>query len=99
MTQTFNIRKLIIHLFILAFGLLMLYPVVWMISSSLKPEYLIFSDPTLWPKEWTLENYSKGWNVVRDVTFGVFFKNSFLISIIAVIGNVITCSMAAYVFA
>lgn len=99
MTQRINIQKVIMHIIILLFGLIMLYPVVWMISSSLKPEYLIFSEPGLWSKEWTFENYVKGWNVVRDMTFGTFFKNSFIISIIAVIGNVITCSMAAYAFA
>lgn len=77
----------------------MLYPVLWMIASSLKPENLIFSDPGLWPKEFTLENFQKGWNVTKDVTFGLFFKNSFLISAIAVVANLVTCSMAAYAFA
>ncbi len=77
----------------------MLYPVLWMISSSIKPEYLIFSSPGLWPSEITFENYTKGWNVVRDITFGSFFKNSFLISTISVVANLVTCSMAAYAFA
>lgn len=77
----------------------MIYPVLWMVSSSFKPEYLIFSSPGLWPAEVTLDNYLNGWNIVRNMTFGVFFKNSFIISVIAVIGNVVTCSMAAYAFA
>jgi multiple sugar transport system permease protein len=77
----------------------MLYPVLWMIASSLKPENLIFSDPGLWPKEFTFENFKKGWHVTRDASFGLFFKNSFIISAIAVIGNLVTCSMAAYTFA
>lgn len=92
-------QRLVLHLFLLAFGLLMIYPVAWMFLSSLKPEYLIFSDPGLWPKEITLEHYVKGWHVVRDATFGIFFKNSFIISLLAVIGNLVTCSMAAYAFA
>ena len=91
--------NLIIHTLMIGLGIFMLYPVFWMISSSLKPEYLIFSEPGLWPSELTLDNYMRGWHVVRDVTFGMFFKNSFVISTIAVIGNVITCSMAAYAFA
>ncbi|MFA9456828.1 carbohydrate ABC transporter permease [Halalkalibacter sp. AB-rgal2] len=92
-------KRIVVHIFIISFGLLMLYPVLWMISSSLKPEYLIFSSPGLWPTEITLDNYLNGWNVVRDVTFGSFFKNSFLISSISVIANIVTCSMAAYAFA
>ncbi|MDG5789903.1 carbohydrate ABC transporter permease [Evansella sp. AB-P1] len=93
-----KISKLLTHLFIIVVGLLMIYPVLWLISSSMKPEYLIFTDPGLWSREWTLENYWKGWHVTREATFGTFFKNSFLISTIAVIANLVTCSMAAYAF-
>jgi multiple sugar transport system permease protein len=93
------LKKLLIHLFILGVGLIMIYPIVWMLASSFKPDYLIFSDPGLWPKEFTLENYRTGWHVVRDITFGIFFKNSFIVACIAVIVNLITCSMAAYAFA
>ncbi len=76
-----------------------MYPVLWMLASSLKPENLIFSDPGIWPKEFTLENFKKGWNITKDASFGLFFKNSFLISAISVIANLVTCSMAAYAFA
>lgn len=99
MDQSTKTSRLLTHIFIIVFGLLMLYPVVWMVSSSFKPESLIFSSPGLFSVEWTLDNYINGWNVVRDVTFGSFFQNSFLISIIAVIANLVTCSMAAYAFA
>ena len=92
-------HKFLIHLFIIIVGIIMLYPVLWMVASSLKPESLIFSDPGLWPKKITFENFIKGWNVTRDATFGLFFQNSFLISFISVIANLVTCSMAAYAFA
>lgn len=97
--RKFSAQKLLIHVFISAIGLIMLYPIIWMLVSSFKPDYLIFSDPGLWPKEVTLANYQKGWNVVRNTTFGIFFQNSFTISLIAVVANLITCSMAAYAFA
>lgn len=99
MLKASRVSKIITHIFIISFGIVMVYPVLWMVSSSFKPEYLIFSEPAIWPKEFTLDNYIKGWNAVRGITFAHFFKNSFIISIIAVIGNVITCSMAAYAFA
>lgn len=98
MKQT-TLQKVLSHIIIIGFGIIMIYPILWLISSSFKPESLIFSDPVLWPKQFTLDNYTKGWNAVRDLTFGLFFKNSFWISILAVIGNVVTCSMAAYAFA
>lgn len=99
MDTSTKLSRTLTHIFIILFGLIMLYPVLWMVSSSFKPESLIFSSPSIFSNTWTLENYKNGWQVVRDVTFGLFFKNSFLISAIAVIANLITCSMAAYAFA
>lgn len=87
------------HIFIIALGILMLYPVLWLISSSFKPNHLIFSEPGLWPKEWTFDNYMRGWAGFQGTTFGRFFLNSAFISILCVIGNIITCSLAAYAFA
>ncbi|MFM9329528.1 carbohydrate ABC transporter permease [Paenibacillus mesotrionivorans] len=90
--------KAIRHLVIIALGLLMLYPVVWLLSSSFKPNSMIFTDTSLWPKEFTLEHYRNGWRGLQGVSFGRFFANSAFISIMAVLGNVITCSLAAYAF-
>lgn len=99
MRLSVKLQKSLVHFFIIAVGFLMLYPVLWMLVASFKPEVLIFSDPGIIPKEVTLENYTKGWQVVRNTTFGLFFKNSFIISIISVVANLVTCSMAAYAFA
>lgn len=90
--------KAIRHLVIIALGLLMLYPVLWLLSSSFKPNSMIFTDTSLWPKEFTLEHYRNGWRGLQGISFGRFFANSAFISIMAVLGNVITCSLAAYAF-
>lgn len=87
------------HLFIIALGILMLYPVLWLISSSFKPNQLIFSEPGLWPKQWTIDNYIKGWAGFQGQSFGRFFLNSAFISIMCVLGNIVTCSLAAFAFA
>lgn len=91
--------KLLKHLLIIAFGLLMLYPVLWLLSSSFKPNQLIFSDTSLWPKKVTFDNYMNGWKGLQGTTFGRFFLNSAQISVLSVLGNIITCSFAAYAFA
>ena len=93
------VRHSLTHLFIIALGLLMIYPIVWMIVSSFKPNNMIFSDPGLIPKVTTLENYVSGWRGYAGTTFGTFFANSIIMCVVAVIGNVISCSMAAYAFA
>ncbi len=92
--------KVLIHICLIAGAVLMLYPVVWMLSASFKPENAIFSDPGLWPQQFTFKNYVSGWNALGTALgFGTFFWNSFVVSVGAVIGNVISCSMVAYAFA
>ena len=92
------VRHTLTHLFIIALGLLMIYPILWMMISSFKPNNMIFSDPGLIPKAVTISNYISGWRGYAGVTFGRFFVNSLMISIGAVIGNLIACTMAAYAF-
>ncbi|WP_438446978.1 carbohydrate ABC transporter permease [Gorillibacterium sp. sgz5001074] len=99
MANRLFISKMLRHLIIAGFGVLMLYPVLWLVVSSFKPNSLIFSDPGLWPKELTLRNYTQGWKGLQGTSFGVFFKNSAVISVLAVLGNIVTCSLAAFAFA
>lgn len=94
-----RVRHLLTHLFIIALGLLMIYPVVWMIVSSFKPNNMIFSDPGLIPKTITIDNYITGWKGYAGTPFGNFFVNSLIMCAVAIVGNVISCSMAAYAFA
>lgn len=92
------IRHTLTHLFIIALGLFMIYPIVWMIISSFKPNNMIFSDPGLIPKAVTIENYISGWKGYAGTSFGRFFVNSLLMCAAAVVGNLIACAMAAYAF-
>jgi len=92
---THFIRYLVVSLF----GILMIYPILWLISSSFKPNMDIFSHPGLIPAKLTLQNYIQGWKGISGYTFRHFLVNSATISILAVIGNVVSCSLAAYAFA
>jgi multiple sugar transport system permease protein len=94
-----RLKKLGIHAVLIALLVVMLYPVIWMVTSSLRPEAEIWGDLGLIPKTWTLENYIKGWHLFGTQTFGAFFINSFIICGLAVLGNLISASMAAYAFA
>ncbi len=82
-----------------AIALILLYPLAWMVLSSFKPEHTIFKDLSLIPKEFTLENYAIGWQSAGRVTFSTYFFNSICISVLAVIGNIASCSPVAYSFA
>jgi multiple sugar transport system permease protein len=96
-TQTF-IGASTANIIIIFFGILMLYPVIWLIMASFKEGSAIFSDPSLIPKTWTVQNYLKGWGGIGIVTFSTFFKNSFTICIACMILNAAFCSFTAYAF-
>lgn len=91
-------RKLLTHLLIILFGLLMIYPLIWMLSASFKQNTEIFQSLSLLPKHPTLENYINGWKGVSGVSFGKFFLNSFILAGVSIVANILSCSMAAYAF-
>lgn len=93
-----KLNRLLIYIVVTLGALIMFYPLFWMISASFKPEDLIFTNPGLFSPQWTLQNYSDGWSAL-DYPFAQFFLNSFIVCLGAVIGNVLSCSMAAYAFA
>jgi multiple sugar transport system permease protein len=86
------------NIVIIVMAIIMLYPVLWLIMASFKQGATIFSDPSLLPKQFTLQNYARGWRGIGIVGFGTYFKNSFLICIACVAANVIFCSLTAYAF-
>ena len=92
------IHKGLTHLLIIVLGIAMLYPIIWMIVNSFKPNSMIFSDTSLIPKALTLDNYKQGWKGYAGVSFGRFFINSLWICGVSVLGNLISCTMAAFAF-
>jgi ABC-type glycerol-3-phosphate transport system permease component len=93
------LRRLGLHAVLIILLFFMLYPVIWMVLSSFRPESEIFANLGPIPKNWTLENYVNGWTLFGGKTFGDFFINSFVICALAVVGNLISCSLAGYAFA
>lgn len=94
-----KLRVIVTHGLIILFGIGMLYPLLWMVSASFKTDVEIFQGLNFWPETPTLHNYLAGWRGVSGYTFGRFFLNSFFIASVSIIGNLISCSMAAYAFA
>ncbi|UXN72223.1 carbohydrate ABC transporter permease [Devosia neptuniae] len=86
------------HVFLIAASFVMIYPLLWMVASSLKPNNEIFGQLGLIPSDPQWSNYTSGWNAL-PVSFTNFFWNSAVVTVLSVIGNVISCSFAAYAFA
>jgi multiple sugar transport system permease protein len=94
----FRSSKTITHLALIAGAFFMLYPLLWMLSSSFKPEMLIARDLRLWPSEFTLDNYQNGWTTLRT-PFTVFYINSFFVITLTVIGTVFSSALTGFPFA
>jgi multiple sugar transport system permease protein len=86
------------HAVLIAASFIMLYPLLWMAASSFKPEAAIFTDMSIIPPAIHPRNYIEGWNAL-EAPFSRFYWNSFVIAVLVVVGNLISCSMAAYAFA
>ncbi|NDR55726.1 carbohydrate ABC transporter permease [Aliiruegeria sabulilitoris] len=80
-------------------GLIMIYPLIWMIGASFKTNAEMFSSAGFWPNEPTLQGYIDGWKTSTPYTFGHFFLNSLWIVLPKVIGTAISCTLVAYGFA
>ncbi len=98
-TRAEHVRRLLIHAGLIAFGLVMLYPLLWMLSSSFKPTEEIFRDPSLLPGDNFMPgNYTDGWTALQ-YPFHHYLLNSAIVVAGSIVGNLIGCSMAAYAFA
>jgi ABC-type sugar transport system, permease component len=83
-----------------AFGIvltiIMLFPMYWMIVSSLKSsEELLLAVPTLWPEKVLFENYV---NVMNRAPFGLYFFNTLVSTFLIMAGELIFGISAAYGF-
>ncbi|MFI5489701.1 carbohydrate ABC transporter permease [Micromonospora echinaurantiaca] len=90
-----SVVRLLVLLVILA---VVLYPLVWMLGTSVKSQQEIASNIGLLPERFTPGNYTEGWRNF-DVSFGRFFLNSAMVSLLTVVGNAVSCLLAAYAFA
>lgn len=91
-------RRLLKHALLTIFGIIMLYPLLWMLVSSLRPNDEIFREAGLWLDTFEISNYTEGWNALAS-PFGHYMINSMIVVIGSIIGNLVSCSMAAYAFA
>ncbi|WP_353056386.1 carbohydrate ABC transporter permease [Sporosarcina luteola] len=93
-------RKLLslVNFILLAAGsLLILSPIWWMISTSLKSMAEVMTyPPTFYPREWNWDNYIKTWKAAPFDTYAI---NTITITMLVVIGSVLVNSFIAYGFA
>lgn len=92
-----GIQNTISYLVLILLTVIMGLPFLWMLSSSLKDSGYIFLYPPQWipnPMRW--QNYL---DLLDEMPFLTFFYNSAKIALLVTVGQLLTCSLAAYAFA
>lgn len=85
------------HLAIYAFALIIAAPFIWMILTSFKDMSEIYVYPPKWlPEKFNFDNYVKAFTAAP---FGRYYANSLIVAFTVTLGQLITCSMAAFAFA
>ncbi len=92
-----RLRKALGYVVLVALAIVALAPLLWMLSTSLKSNQNVFSYPPQWiPHDWKFDNYTSLWD---DLPMNRWLLNTFLVSTVVVLGQLLFCSMAAYAFA
>ncbi len=85
----------LIHFFLMLVAVGCIFPLLWMVASSLKTQEEIFRNMSLFPHKLHFENYYHAW---MEGGFGRYFLNSILYTVSVVFGIIIVSSLAAYGF-
>lgn len=95
-----TMHSILFHVGACVLGFIMIYPLLWLLASSFKSNETMFTNTySLIPEVWdAVQNYSSGFAGVGGVKFSTFLMNSFVVTIVGVVGCVTTSLFAAYAF-
>jgi multiple sugar transport system permease protein len=95
--RRFNPIRLAIQVVLVALGLVMVFPLFWLISTSLRPApELLESPPQLLPQHWTLDNYASAF---AAAPFGTWLLNSLIFATISTLFILLTSLVGGYILA
>lgn len=102
--RTMLTKHALTHLVLIALSIVFLFPLFWLIATSLKPiEETMKSPPTYWPTHFLWSNYSRAITYQADklgfIPFLVYARNTLMLAVLCVCGAVVSNSLVAYAFA
>lgn len=93
------LRRSSVYIFLIGLGLVMIYPLLWILGASFKTNEEIFLNIGIIPNTITLEPYINGWNNTGQYTYTRFFLNTFELVGVTVLFTIISSCIVAYGFA
>ena len=94
-----GLKALGFHAVMVAATIVVLYPGVWMLTSSFKPTNEIIGNISLWSDNMSVDNFATALSGIGGVGFWTFFANSMILAVASVIGVTLSASVSAYAFA
>ena len=93
-----QIHKVIFTIILYGIGFTMLTPLLWMISTSFKPENEVFQFPIRWIPEHSVgfDNYKEVWG--EQYNFGMYYLNSIKVTVISTVLQILVSALGAYGF-
>ncbi|GGG83746.1 ABC transporter permease [Paenibacillus radicis (ex Gao et al. 2016)] len=91
-----KILKLVVYIFLTAYSIVNLFPILWMFMNSFKSDDAFSQSVLAWPKQWLFANYAEAWRVAK---LGLYFSNSMIIGVLAVLFTVLLGAFASYFLA
>ncbi|EFF37990.1 TPA: carbohydrate ABC transporter permease [Enterococcus faecium] len=90
-------KKMLSYVLMTIIGIILLIPLLWMVFTSLRPmEEIVRYPPTFFPEKIVWENYL---DTIAAFPFWRYARNTLFITVLVVIGNVLSNSFIAYGFA
>lgn len=88
------VGKLVTHLILMIGLVIMIIPFLWMVTTSLKEIWEVFTPQMQWLPETPIwQNYVDAWNYAP---FGRYYLNTAFVSISVVVLQLTICSLAAF---
>lgn len=89
--------RALLYLILIAGAVILMFPLYWLISTSLKPLDEISAYPIIWvPSRLAWENYG---NLFKTVPFLGYVRNSLIITLTSVVGTVFSSALVGFSFA
>lgn len=91
--------NLIAYVILVAIGVLMIYPLIWLFFATFKDNQELFGKMVLLPERFSFEAFKNGWQGSGQFTYKTFYMNTFKLVVPTVAFTVISTGIVAYGFA
>lgn len=91
-----NFLYIILRILLLVYAVIVIYPLIWSILMSLKPNKEFFDNIWGLPNKWAFENYARAWTTAK---VGNYFINSVFLTVVSNIIIILVCAPTTYILA